>query len=365
MKLKSVLTGSAAAATLMAASAANASGYYVSVFGGLSTMDDEFNVHSTTAYKTLQTSAFTSEAFSLIGSGSFYGGPTLGTDTNAYNREFVASYQFDTVYGTNDWTDGFENGYVVGGSLGWDFGTGWRSELELAFRANDVDGGAHESGFIHQNHFTRNYTGTITVAVFPTTVGWTASQSTTKTTSKSYSATNTTVVVPTLTNTNTNTHTNLNIGKGATSVISVTSTNTTTVSSTVRHTDLDVNIATSGDITTWSYMANVWYDFDLGNSRIHPFIGGGIGLAQVDLEYKALAYTMDGAAYTYAGGDDDWGFAYQLGAGLGYEFDNGMTLTAQYRYFATGEVQAGLRDQPSFNVESQNFLIGLQIPIGN
>ena len=48
MKFKNALLASSAAAALMAASSANASGYYVGLFGGFSTMEDSFDVSTST-----------------------------------------------------------------------------------------------------------------------------------------------------------------------------------------------------------------------------------------------------------------------------------------------------------------------------
>ena len=308
MKLKSVLTGSAAVAALMAASSANASGYYISVFGGIATMDDGFAVSTSS-------SGFERHGGYAIGSYLTSVSFDFGSGSQAaYSYSVTGSFTDHSWSAVTSWSEGFDSGYVVGASLGWDFGTNWRTELEFAYRWNDVDSGAR----VH-------FTGTAASTVYGTYTG------------TAYIATSTTAL---------------------SSVFAYSNPNTTIV-----NTNTNVNNSTDGEIKTMSFMANVWYDFDFGDSRFRPFIGGGIGLAQVDLEYRAnLAYNH--ISHTYGPGDDDWGFAYQVGAGLGYEFDNGIVMSAQYRYFATGEVQLGTRDAMSLNVESQNFLIGLTFPIG-
>ena len=41
-----------------------------------------------------------------------------------------------------------------------------------------------------------------------------------------------------------------------------------------------------GEVSAFSLMANVWYDIDLGNSPITPFLGAGVGMAKVDVEHR-------------------------------------------------------------------------------
>jgi len=41
-----------------------------------------------------------------------------------------------------------------------------------------------------------------------------------------------------------------------------------------------------------------------------------------------------------------------------------MMLSAQYRYFNTGAMDLSRADQIEVNLESHNFLVGLNIPLG-
>ena len=125
-----------------------------------------------------------------------------------------------------------------------------------------------------------------------------------------------------------------------------------------------------GDVTAWSFMTNLWYDFDLGDdSKFMPFIGGGIGAANVSVNYSGgFAGTLQTNAYSgsFTGAantsfdDSSWTFAYQLGAGLGYDLGNGTTISAQYRYFGTTEAEVGPIDQ---RVGGHNFLIGISLTL--
>jgi len=314
MKLKTVLTGSVAASALMLASTANAGNYYVSIFGGMTSTDDSFSMRNTTSG-----SSFTASG---PGTGSF-----LGTGSHDFGSGSEYALIFSVTGGWSEhnwsgitsWGEGFESGYVIGAAIGWDFDSKWRSDFEIALRHNDVDDGAKLTidGYHTSNQVT--YSGTI----------WK--------TGTHYSA----------------------------AYDSVITTNIIGSSSTI---DPSADIKSQGEITTWSYMANLWYDFDWGSSRFHPFVGAGIGLAQVDLEYAADAYTIHGLVHgtsvDYSFDADDWGWAYQVGAGIAFDFGDGIQLSAQYRYFATSEVQAGPPGDSSINVQTQNFIVGLHLPFG-
>jgi opacity protein-like surface antigen len=77
-------------------------------------------------------------------------------------------------------------------------------------------------------------------------------------------------------------------------------------------------------------MANVWYDFDIGGFR--PYVGGGIGWADVELDG-----TFVGASLPALDVSDD-GFAWQLGAGVNFQISPNVQLGVGYRYFQAPEV---------------------------
>ena len=86
-----------------------------------------------------------------------------------------------------------------------------------------------------------------------------------------------------------------------------------------------------GDFSMLAFMANVDYDFDTG-SRWVPYVGGGLGVAtiSVDTETDTGTSLVD---------DSDTVFAYQVGAGIGYEFPleegRSITVSLDWRYFGT------------------------------
>ena len=121
-------------------------------------------------------------------------------------------------------------------------------------------------------------------------------------------------------------------------------------------------------------MANVWYDFNMEGSPYTPFVGVGVGAVNLGVEYAGRAvlptntagvvpnYTTLQNTIRFATDTDEWTWGWQAAAGLAYEFGNGMSLSAQYRYFSTGDITVLGQD---FGVSSHEGLIGLQIPLGN
>jgi len=360
LNLKTVLTGSAATVALMAASSASASGYYIGLFGGISTLEDDFDLSTSTSSATSTTSA-TVKGTSYISSlgidtawslATFdtlqgYSGTSVGTQTgftgnigltNYLGRTNVTYAARSTSFGANN--VGFDDGFVLGGAIGWDFGNGWRNELEVAYRNNDIADSRITTSFsrayTHYDYMYYQRTRGVYFYTRQTYVGL-----------------------------NTLTTTGIQVLKTQTSASGTTSFVTT---------GSGVNGSVTGDIESWSFMYNIWHDFDFGDSPIHPFIGGGIGFVNATMSVDMTTagsltnpYTIFGTGgYSYRGNGEasDWGFAYQLGAGLGYDFGNGMMLSAQYRYFNTGAMDLSLRDQIEVNLESHNFLVGLNIPLG-
>jgi len=392
MNLRNTLTASAAAVALMAGSSAQAGDYYFSLFGGISTFDDEIEFQQSQSNSLNLGSHYVSRvtlaggplpAFTLktvvptltfIYTYTGYTGPyssiAVGTLTptvtfvpfsttrNVGNYKIVGS-RFDATslaHNSNfNWQDDFGTGFVVGAAFGAEITEGWRAELELAYRKADVDSGGRYAGDINgkiyqnisfpyaTNYVYRAYNYfngglyTVTGAFTNTFVTITGLPVSTGTASTSVLA----AVIP---------------GYGPIPYASLTFPNAATFGG---------NFSSDGEAQVWSLMANLWYDFDfmgLNPDGINTFFGGGVGVAQLDLEYNASMGTYFGGTIGYGLDDSGIGFAYQLGAGIGFDMGNGMMLSAQYRWFGTSDIDLGATDM---RVESHNALIGLQIPLGN
>ena len=106
-----------------------------------------------------------------------------------------------------------------------------------------------------------------------------------------------------------------------------------------------------GDVGIFSYMVNGYYDFQIGDSSIVPYLGGGFGGAYVKGDLGL--------------GDSDYDavFAYQLMAGIGYEINSLTILTLGYRYFATTDpgFDLGIGADLEATVESHDFNLGVRL----
>jgi opacity protein-like surface antigen len=83
-----------------------------------------------------------------------------------------------------------------------------------------------------------------------------------------------------------------------------------------------------------SYMFNLWYDIRLPQRdwrRLHPYIGGGLGFADVGVH----GLSQSDLAQFSAVDDTQDVMAYQLGFGLGYDIAPNWVLSADFRYLAT------------------------------
>ncbi len=102
-----------------------------------------------------------------------------------------------------------------------------------------------------------------------------------------------------------------------------------------------------GDASALSFMVNGYYDFHSANSSWVPYLGGGIGGANVSGDITGI------------GDDSDTVFAYQLMVGTGYNINPSTTLTIGYRYFATSDPEIEIFGGPvEFTVASHEFNFG-------
>ena len=76
----------------------------------------------------------------------------------------------------------------------------------------------------------------------------------------------------------------------------------------------------SGAVTSGAFLLNGFFDIPTG-SGITPYFGGGVGVANVELDS--------------GDDDDDTVAAFQLGAGIGFDVSQNLILSLDYRFFAT------------------------------
>ena len=124
-----------------------------------------------------------------------------------------------------------------------------------------------------------------------------------------------------------------------------------------RQNDIDrlFTASANGDASSLALMANSYYDFPgiFGSRRtpVRPYLGGGIGVARVawnDIVVGASQITDD----------DEYIIAYQALAGVGIGVTDSVTLTIDYRFFATPDVEL---ERPSgssdFQMENLNHSV--------
>jgi opacity protein-like surface antigen len=85
-----------------------------------------------------------------------------------------------------------------------------------------------------------------------------------------------------------------------------------------------------GDTKVTAGLASVYYDF-FPDSQWRPFVGGGIGIAQVK---------EDGGSVLAPHGDKT-SFAYQIGGGVSHPFNEKLTGEVAYRYLGVPDVKFG------------------------
>lgn len=97
-----------------------------------------------------------------------------------------------------------------------------------------------------------------------------------------------------------------------------------------------------GDVSALSGMVNVLYDYRV-NGGVVPYVGGGIGAADVSVDSAALAVD-----------EGDTVFAYQFMGGLGYPLTERLSVRLGYRFFATTDpdIQGTEGEYASHNVEA-------------
>ncbi len=398
MNSKSLLMTSAAALALTTNAWAAQGDAYVSLFGGYSSLGETDFIH----YQLETERQDTDGVFRIRGGGILartrvifvseeklpvysVGGAKTGSEypdgyftisrlvsAAVYTHNYLDyTRQFSSEFGSDGW--------VIGAALGIELMAGLRVEVEAAFRRFDME----PIGSLDVVSYERKQTRRDTIVHYrtPVTTGPRTSLRNTIATSGSpgFRYITTTEINP--------------LGSFYAS------------DKVVNFGAMSEVVDADGELGSFSFMANLWYDFPLGNTGIVPFIGTGVGIANLTIDYRFAQrrpltitiknynhYTTTYSTTRTSGPsstvitsthtsqhrtlsstetntftvetslkDDQAVFAYQFGAGLGYRFSNGAMLSAQYRYFATGEADFG---PVQMSVETQDIIVGITFPLG-
>lgn len=114
-------------------------------------------------------------------------------------------------------------------------------------------------------------------------------------------------------------------------------------------------VAGQGDVRVNAGMFNVFYDAVISMPSWRPYVGVGVGFADVQLK---------NAAGVISGGDSDNVFAWNLMAGVGYipETMPFTEISAGYRYFRASDAEFGLVGGGTYDLEydSHNIEAGIK-----
>lgn len=86
---------------------------------------------------------------------------------------------------------------------------------------------------------------------------------------------------------------------------------------------------------------NAYWDIDTGTA-FTPYVGGGLGMAIIDTKFKAknTDYTIP-EDYSFSSGSKTvTNFAWNVGAGLGYDITESWTVDLGYRFVSLGSVKS-------------------------
>jgi len=105
-----------------------------------------------------------------------------------------------------------------------------------------------------------------------------------------------------------------------------------------------------GHSSSFAFMANGFYDFNLG--QFVPYVGAGLGFAILSAELDAAGVNVLD--------DSDVAFAWQIAAGVGYKISPKFILSVDYRLFATTDAELTLRNGTNIDVEyfTHNLMVG-------
>ena len=95
-------------------------------------------------------------------------------------------------------------------------------------------------------------------------------------------------------------------------------------------------VVESGTLKVLGVMANGWYDIDTGSGFI-PYLGGGVGVGQVTLDSRSHAKLGGVSIRQVFPESSAAAFAFQAGAGVGYDVGAGVTVSLGYRLYGGTE----------------------------
>lgn len=123
-------------------------------------------------------------------------------------------------------------------------------------------------------------------------------------------------------------------------------------------------------ITSYSSLVNFYKD--LGKwGNITPYVGGGVGVAYHEVDQ--ISFTENPNLLNKIDGQNNIAFAWQAGAGIGYQISDRAIIDVGYRYLDLGKAQSGRADDAGFvnprvkfdDIAEHQIKVGLRYHFGD
>jgi opacity protein-like surface antigen len=115
-----------------------------------------------------------------------------------------------------------------------------------------------------------------------------------------------------------------------------------------------------GNVGVFATMFNVFFDLH-NSSRVTPYLGGGIGFANLHINDTTGRNTSGNIVPLYEDSNDTV-FASQVGAGMDIAINSRYSLDVGYRYFITEKAKPdGDSISSDLRFESHNALVGFKV----
>lgn len=110
----------------------------------------------------------------------------------------------------------------------------------------------------------------------------------------------------------------------------------------------------SGSFDTVSLMSNFYVDIPVPATGLSVWAGAGVGVVQFDGDVQSVG-TLDDADF----GNAEYGFAYQIRAGVTIDLTSNLSLNTGYRYWRAEEIDFGSASLDSTELHSID--VGLRL----
>lgn len=123
--------------------------------------------------------------------------------------------------------------------------------------------------------------------------------------------------------------------------------------------NIDTNLGTfrnGGDISSYFYLLNMYYDFDVDWRKLQPFVTAGLGFASHEVQL------IDGTGFASDATSDQLSLAWSLGGGLKYRISDNMAFTGNYRYLGTPDIEVDSYDV-EYTSHELRFGVEYDIPV--